>query len=150
MSETETQLDGFIDKFDQANQLLIRNLRAKLQARFPTAHELAYDNYNFFVIGYCANERPSSAIVSLVADAKGASLSFYHGADLEDPEGLLLGQGRQNRFIRLPSVEVLDQPGIATLMDQAVQRSEFPLPETGEPTLVIRSVSAKQRPRRRD
>ncbi len=150
MSEAETQLDGSIDKFDQANQLLIRDLRAKLQARFPTAHELAYDNYNFFVIGYCANERPSSAIVSLVADAKGAGLSFYHGADLEDPEGLLLGQGSQNRFIRLPSVEVLDQPEVAALIDQAVQRSEFQLPETGEPTLVIRSVSAKQRPRRRD
>ena len=49
----------FIDKFEPKNQRLIRAVRKTLHKRFRTAYELAYDNYNFFVIG-----RPSDAIVS--------------------------------------------------------------------------------------
>ena len=50
----EAQLDGFIDKFDEKNAALIRALRKALRKRLPTANELVYDNYNFFVIGYCS------------------------------------------------------------------------------------------------
>ena len=63
-----------IAKFDPANAREIRAVRAALRKRFPTAYELVYDNYNFFVIGYCATERPSSCVVSLVADANGVAL----------------------------------------------------------------------------
>ena len=34
-----------------------------MRKRFPTANELVYDNYNFFVIGYCTTERPSDCVV---------------------------------------------------------------------------------------
>jgi hypothetical protein len=54
----EEQLDTFIDKFDAKNAALIRAVRKALRKRFPTANELVYDNYNFFVIGYCSTERP--------------------------------------------------------------------------------------------
>ena len=56
------QLETFIDKFDPANQSLIRATRKRLRKRFPTAHELVYDNYNFFVIGYSPTERASDAM----------------------------------------------------------------------------------------
>ena len=59
----EVELDSFIGKFAAPNQALIRSLRAALQARLPAANELVYDNYNFFVIGYCPSERPSDCIV---------------------------------------------------------------------------------------
>jgi hypothetical protein len=48
----EKQLRGFIGKFEPKRQALIRATRKALRRRFPTAFELAYDNYNFFVIGY--------------------------------------------------------------------------------------------------
>ena len=41
----------FVDKFEPKHQTLIRAVRKALPQRFPTAYELAYDNYNFFVIG---------------------------------------------------------------------------------------------------
>jgi hypothetical protein len=41
-----------------------------VRKKLPTAHELVYDNYNFFVIGYSATERPSDAIVSIAAKAR--------------------------------------------------------------------------------
>src|SRR5947207_14364525 len=55
----EEQLQSFIGKFEPEHQETIRAVRKALRKRFPTANELAYDNYNFFVIGYGAGERPS-------------------------------------------------------------------------------------------
>jgi hypothetical protein len=60
-----------------------------------------YDNYNFLVIAYSSTERPSDCLVSIAAGANGVALSFYQGATLPDPQRLLLGSGRQNRFVRL-------------------------------------------------
>ena len=47
----ETQLQSFIGKFEPKNQALIHVVRIALRKRLPSANELVYDNYNFFVIG---------------------------------------------------------------------------------------------------
>ena len=148
MIDPSTQLEAFIDKFDDGNQALIRAVRAALRRRLPTANELVYDNYNFFVIGYSPTERPSDCIVSIAASAKGASLSFYRGNEVADPEGLLLGAGNQNRFIRLQAAADIVKPGTDALIGRAVALGP-PLPPPGSGgKLIIRSISAKQRPRR--
>ena len=143
------QLEGFVAKFEPANARLIRECRAEVRKLLPTAVELVYDNYNFFVIGYSTTERPSDCILSIAAAANGVGLSFYHGASLADPHHLLLGSGKQNRFVRLPSVEVLRSAGVLALIDAAVAQADPPLPLQGGGHTVIKSISAKQRPRRR-
>ena len=145
----EKQLAFFIAKFDPATARVIRECRVELRKIFPRANELVYDNYNFFVIGYSPTERPSGTIVSLAAAANGVGLSFYHGASLPDPQHLLLGEGKQNRFVRLPTANVLRSPGVRALVRAAIGQSRRPLLKTGGGKLVIRSVAAKQRPRRR-
>ena len=146
--EPEKQLRSFVDKFELKNQILIRAVRKALRERLPSANELVYDNYNFFVIGYCCTERPSDCIVSIAAGANGVNLCFYRGADLPDPYRILLGSASQNRFIRLESAEVLCRPEVKALISAAVTQSKTPLPSSGGGKLVIRSISAKQRPRR--
>lgn len=143
-----TQLAGFIDKFEPVMAKRIRACRAALRKRFPSANEIVYDNYNFFVIGYSPTERPSDTIVSLATAANGVGLAFYHGASIPDPHGLLQGEGVQNRFIRLESAERLSDPHVAALIDAAVAQSKVPLPD-GKGRLIIKSISAKQRPRRK-
>ena len=147
-AEAERTLRGFIAKFDAKNQRLIRAVRSTARRRMPTAHELVYDNYNFFVIGYSPTERPSDAILSITAQSSGVGLCFIHGASLPDPKRLLLGAGRQTRFIRLESAARLSHPDVERLLRAAIARAKAPLPATGRGKLVIRSVSAKQRPRR--
>jgi hypothetical protein len=144
----DTQLKGFVAKFDPAMAKLIRSCRVALRKRFPTANELVYDNYNFFVIGYSATERPSDCIVALAANVKGVGLSFYYGSTLPDPHKILLGSGNQNRFIRLEGAAMLERPEVEELLRSAVAQSKSPLPSTGSGALIIRSISAKQRPRR--
>jgi hypothetical protein len=148
-ADAERQLKGFIAKFEPRHQTLIRAVRKALRKRFPTAYELAYDNYNFFVIGFGSTERPSDCIVSVAAGANGIGLCFIHGASLPDPHKLLLGAGNQTRFIRLESADALARPEVEALVAAATARAKTPLQASGRGRLIIRSVSAKQRPRRR-
>lgn len=147
--EAETQLKGFVDKFEPKHRSLIRAIRKAMRARFPTAYELAYDNFNFFVIGYSPTERPSDAIVSIVGGASGIGVCFIRGATLPDPKNLLLGSGKQTRFIRMESADVLARPEVESLFSAAISQAKTPLRASGRGTLIIRSVSAKQRPRRK-
>jgi hypothetical protein len=148
-SEPEERLQSFIEKFEAPHQAIIRAARRKLRKRFPTATELAYDNYNFFVIGFGPNERPSECFVTIAAAANGVGLCFIRGASLPDPEKVLLGSGKQTRFVRLPSANVLEQPAVQAFLAIAAESAKTPLPASGHGRLVIRSVSAKQRPRRK-
>jgi hypothetical protein len=148
-ADAKKQLDSFIEKFEpKQRQALIRAVRKELRKRLPTANELVYDNYNFFVIGYGPTERPSDAILSIAAAANGVGLCFLHGASLPDPKKILLGSGKQTRFIRLESAEMLARPEVAAVLAAAVAQAKTPLPESGGGKLIIRSISKKQRPRR--
>ena len=149
MVNAEAQLQSFVDKFDDDNRALILETRAALRARFPDCAELVWDNYNFFVIGYSPTERPTDYIVSIAASAAGVSLSFNGGASLNDPDGLLLGSSKVNRFIRIPSAAVLNDAKVSNIIETAVRTSKVPLPWMSGKKVIIRSISAKQRPRRR-
>jgi hypothetical protein len=61
----------------------------------------------------------------------------------------LLGSGSQTRFIRIESEDVLARPEVKALLAAATAISKTPFPAGGRVQLVIRSVSAKQRPRRK-
>jgi hypothetical protein len=143
-----TQLAGFLAKFDPQVARLARDCRAAVRKRLPAAHELVYDNYQFLAIGYSASERASDCLVSLAVSSKGVALSFYYGASLPDPDGILLGSGTQNRFVRLESAASLSAPAVEALLRAAIAQADTPLPSRGRGTLTIKSVSAKQRPRR--
>jgi hypothetical protein len=145
--ESERQLAEFIAKFTPEMGKLIRAARAKMRAYIPQALELVYDNYNFFVIGYGPNEKAGAAIFSLAAQAKGINLCFLQGAKLPDPYKLLRGSGNVVRNIRLDSADMLDDPKVRQLMDAALKRAKSPIPDDGSHQLIIKSVSAKQRPR---
>ncbi len=147
-NRAEDQLAGFIDKFSPEMARAIRAVRAALRKRVPTANELVYDNYNFFVIGYSSTLRPSDSMMMLVADAHGIRLAFYYGSTLPDPRGILEGGGNQNRFIRLESASDLARAEVEALIRAAIAQGKAPLATSGRGTLVIRSISAKQRPRR--
>ena len=115
---------------------------------YPTALELVYDNYNALVIGYGATERASEFIFSVAIYPKWVNLFFAQGVGLSDPQELLKGSGTAIRHIRLDSPALLDDPAVRTLMKEAVSRADVPFDPKGTHRLIIKSISAKQRPRR--
>jgi hypothetical protein len=96
--------------------------RRKLRARVPRGFELLYDNYNGLGIGYGPTQKYSSPVVSLVAYPRWVTLFFLYGATLDDPHDLLEGMGRRVRSIRLASADVLDDPRVGGLLEQALGR----------------------------
>jgi len=147
--DVEKQLQSFIDKFTPEHQVVIRAMRKALLKRIPSANQLVWDNYNFFVVGYSPTERPSDSVFSIAAAANGVGLSFYRGATLPDPQKLLLGSGVQNRFLRFESAKMLALPAVAALIDAAIAQAKAPFRAKGKGKLIIRSISAKQRPRQK-
>ena len=85
----------------------------------------------------------------MAAGANGVGLCFIRGASLPDPDKILLGSGNQTRFIRIESADVLARPAVKALVAAAASLAKTPLRSGGHGKLIIRSVSAKQRPRRR-
>lgn len=143
------RLAGFVAEFTPQMQDVIWSCRAGMQELFPDAWQLVWDNYNFLVIGFGPTDRPSDAPMSLACGRRGVSLCFVKDApSLADPEGLLRGSGRTVRNIELTSAEDLHRPAVRALIDAAAQRSPIPLGESEGGELVVRSVSAKRRPRR--
>jgi len=142
------QVAGFIAKFDPSVAKVTRAARSVLRRRFPTAIELVYDNYNALAIGYSSTERTSDVLFSLAVYARGVNLYFMYGRSLPDPDKLLQGSGSQGAFVRLDDVAVLDEPGVKALIDAAVKHAEPPLAPRGRGYTIVKSISAKQRPRR--
>jgi hypothetical protein len=144
----EAQLRSFIDKFDPKGQKLIRSVRAAVRKRFPTANELAYDYNHSVVIAYSPSDRGIESIVSIALRADGVYLYFMNGPQLPDPKGLLLGSGKQARFVRVEAASHLAHPGVEALIAAAIDRAGVPLPSKGRGILIIRGAAAKQRARR--
>jgi hypothetical protein len=142
------QVAQLIAKFDPRVAKLIRSCRAAMRKRLPTALELVYDNYNFFVIGYASSERASDAILSLASDRNGVTLFFLQGIKLPDPHKILRGSGNQVRSLRLESAATLAQPEVEALITAAVEQAKTPFPASGSRATIVKSISPKQRPRR--
>ena len=153
MSETwpdpDTALAGFLARFDPDIEADGAAAMRRMRERLPTAEAMIYDNYNGLVMGFSPTARPSDAILSILVVADHVTLCFLQGAAITDPYGLLKGGGTTVRHVRLKTPEDLDDPKIAHLMDIALAAAKVQMPTTGNGAMSVRSVSAKQRPRRR-
>jgi hypothetical protein len=143
-----SQVAEFIAKFDPAVARVARAARAALRKKYPTAVELVYDNYNALAIGYSPTEKTSHVLFSLAVYPRWVDLYFMHGRSLPDPDKLLRGSGNKGAFVRLDDLSVLDKPSVKALLEQAVKHATAPLPASGKGYTVVKSISAKQRPRR--
>jgi hypothetical protein len=146
--DAQTQLDAFLDKFAPETAALARALLARMRARLPGATVMVYDNYNALAIGFGATGKVSKAVLSLAVFPRWVTLCFLFGVGLPDPTGLLRGGGSRVRHVRLHAPEALEDPVVDALIGEAVARSEPPFDADADGPLLIKSISAKQRPRR--
>ena len=144
----EAQLDRFLDAFTPEIAVFARVALSKMCKRLPHAVEMVYDNYNALACGFGPTEKTSEAIFSIAVFPKNVSLFFLQGASLPDPKGLLQGEGNVVRYIRLEDEKTLDRTDVKAMMATAMKMAKEAFDEKTKYRLVIKSVSAKQRPRR--
>jgi hypothetical protein len=121
--------------------------RRKLRARIPCGFELLYDNYNGVGIGYGATQKFSAPVVSLFAFPRWVTLFFLYGATIDDPHALLGGTGNRVRSIRLESADLLDDPRIGGLLEQALRRDEAAFAAAPPLRTFLQSVARVRRSR---
>ena len=148
MPDAEAQLDSFLDKYTPEVAGQARAALEALRRLVPGAVELVYDNYNALAIGFGPDEKTGAAVLSIAVYPRWVSLFLLRGAGLADPERRLRGGGGQVRHIVLTSPDVLDEPAVRTLIGQALAAAAPPIDPHGARRLIIKSVSARQRPRR--
>ena len=147
-TDTEDQLAAFLAKYSPEVSDLAEALRSKMRKLYPTALELVYDNYNALAIGYSPGEKASEAIFSIALYPKWVSFFFLQARGLSDPECYLTGSGTVCKHIVMATPDDLNDPAIKDLMQQALEIAKVPFAPQGEHRLIIKSVSANQRPRR--
>jgi len=146
--DPELQLAGFIAKYTPGIAAQAEAIRNRMRKLYPSALELVYDNYNALAIGYGPTEKASEAIFSIALFPRWVSLFFLQGKGLPDQHQLLKGSGNVAKHVVLASPEMLNDPEIRALMEEAVARAKVPLDPANPHRLIIKSISAKQRPRR--
>jgi hypothetical protein len=143
----ERRLATFIARFSPEVARAARRARAKVRKLLPGAFELVYDNYNALALAFGPTEKTSEVILSIAVYPRWVSLFFARGAHLPDPKRLLTGSGSQMRHVVFAPVSVLDTPAVRDLIRVAVETHPKQLARARGRT-IIKSVSAKQRPRR--
>jgi hypothetical protein len=142
------QLDAFIDRFTPEVASMARRALAKMRKLTPGSLELVYDNYNALAIGFSPTERAGDGIFSIALFPPHVSLFFLQGAKLPDPTKRLRGSGNVVRHIVLEDMAIFDEPDVQKLIDLALARAKVPLDPKQKRRLIIKAISANQRPRR--
>ena len=146
--DAETQLDGFIARFSDKVAGETRAAVARMRQLLPGATVLVYDNYNALAIAFGASEKLADIVSSVAVYPRWCSLFFARGSTLDDPNGLLKGEGSRVRHIVIDDLALFDDPRVQDLMDRAMVDVPFLKEATPPGRVIIKSISAKQRPRR--
>ena len=145
----QQQLDVFIDRYTDEVAAAMRKALQHLRRRVPGATELVHDNYNALGVGFGPSDRASQIVLSIVAYPRWVSLFFLQsGAHLQDPHKLLKGNGTRVRHIVLSSPDVIAAPAVDALIGHALRMAKVAIDPARRRALVIKSVAARQRPRR--
>ncbi|HVV03589.1 MAG TPA: hypothetical protein VHC96_05165 [Puia sp.] len=139
----------FLQSFDEDLQELALWLREWVWDLYPHANELIYDNYNALAFGWSPTDRQGH-IFGSVALYRGGNVhfGFYWGAELADPEKLLLGAGNQYRYILVQNKRDFPKAYIKKLLKEAYANSLGKVKDPRqlmEGTTIVKLVSAKKR-----
>jgi hypothetical protein len=145
---TEHQIARFLAKYTPEIVAFATDARKRMRKEVPGGVEFVYDNYNALVFGYGPSERPSEAVLSLALMPEWVTLCFLKGAKLADPKKLLKGSGNVVRSIRLIAPYSLDDSDVQGFVRAAIAGAAPTFPGGGAPRTIVKSISAKQRPRR--
>lgn len=141
-------LEPFLAKYDEGIAAQARTARDHLLTLFPRGFELIYDNYNALAFGFSPTERASDVLVSVAVYPKWVTLFFLKGANFPDPHHVLQGAGSKVRSVRLEPISVLHSAPVQELLRRVVAEAKPSLALAPPLTTVVKSVSAKQRPRK--
>jgi hypothetical protein len=143
------ELIRLLSQFDLAVGELALALREMVLEEAPTAVERLVRVYAL-VFWYSLTGKMNDAFCQVVVYTKGVNLMFNRGAELKDPDGVLVGDGKIIRHIKVRRAEDLKNPYLRRFIRAALKHAksisrEKELIGRAKPTA---TAPAKKRPSR--
>jgi len=151
MSKEQTKdLLKFIKPFGDDITELVMWLREFVWDIYPQTNELIYDNYNAVAFGWSPTDKVGHTFCSIAIGrtSKNVHFGFYWGAELSDPDKILLGQGNQYRYILVTDKEKFPKTYIKKLLNEAYTNSLAKVKDTKQilnGQTITKSISEKKR-----
>ncbi len=123
--QEKKDLLSFLSPFPADVQERALWLRDFVWDQYPQANELIYDNYNALAFGWSPTEKVGHTFCSIAVgrSSHNVHFGFYWGAELADPEKLLIGKGNQYRYILVPDIDNFPKANITALIKEAYTNS---------------------------
>ena len=142
-------LAKFPEPFDERIADLALWLRRFVWKLYPQCNELIYDNYNALAIGWSSTLKMNDIFCSVALyNNEMVHFGFYWGSRLSDPKKMLLGKGKQYRFIRVSSKKDFPAEYVKELVAEAHLNSlagAKGLDKALKGETVVKMISAKKR-----
>jgi signal transduction histidine kinase len=117
----EASMDSFLQQYPEAVIRLARATRAYLHALLPDATETIDPTAR--IIGYGAGTGYKALICTIILSKTGIKIGIPESAFMEDPAGLLAGAGKRHKHVSVRSVEDLNNPALAVLLQESLSRT---------------------------
>ena len=98
-------------------------LREMVLEELPAASERMFRAY-VLVFWYSLTGRMTDAFCSIVVNVRHVNLMFNRGAELNDPDGLLVGSGKIIRHIKVHRPEDLKKPHLRKFIRIAIKHAK--------------------------
>lgn len=152
--EQTTDLVKFLKTFDKEIIDLVMWLRDFAWDLCPKANELIYDNYNALSLGWSVTDKVGHNICSVVIYRANQNVhfGFYWGNQLSDPDKILLGDGKQYRYILVTDKKKFPKAYIKKLVNEAYVNAFTKVKDQKQiihGQTILKSISEKKRDRTR-
>ena len=147
----DPQYLNLLARYGERIQKLALAARKLILEEAPEASEFVYEVYTI-ADHFTFTERPSDAFVFTTTHANWVNLGFNFGSLLPNPHGLLRGEGKLIRHVRISEASDLAAPGVRDLVRAAIAQAELPENTTDNPRTTVRtaqSVRKRSAPNRR-
>ena len=116
-------LKAFLKPYDPEVRNLALKLRELVLEEMAPCYENIYDAYSAVAIGYSPSDRSGDGIFHIAVYSKHVNLGFNDGATLEDPKGILQGEGKHIRHITIKNSEDIARPELRVYIRRARKKA---------------------------
>jgi hypothetical protein len=144
----EHALAQFLKPYDPAVQALAAGLRALVRSELAPCYETIYDAGYTISLLYGPSTRVSEGICYISVHRQHVNLGFQRGSLLENPNGVLRGDGAWMRHIQVKSRADLDRPELRAFLRAACAEADH-TPSASPTASVVSTVKRSQAKKRR-
>jgi hypothetical protein len=111
--ESQDGVEEWLARLSPDGAVVVGALRRLITEAAPGAQEVVYHD----ALGYGPTDQGFDRVFYISAFKDHINLGFFYGAGLDDPDGLLAGDGKQMRHIKIRSNDSMPNAAIRRLLD---------------------------------